>query len=50
MQAGEIKEYKLLSFNMHVRTLFVHFRSEAIQRTGRAGRTAPGKCFRLFSK
>lgn len=25
-------------------------KSEAIQRTGRAGRTAPGKCFRLYSK
>lgn len=25
-------------------------KSEAIQRTGRAGRTAPGKCFRLFSR
>lgn len=24
--------------------------SEAIQRTGRAGRTAPGKCYRLYSK
>ncbi len=24
--------------------------SEATQRTGRAGRTAPGKCFRLYSK
>ena len=26
------------------------FRSEAIQRAGRAGRTAPGKCLRLYSK
>ena len=25
-------------------------RSEAAQRTGRAGRTAPGKCFRLYSE
>ena len=25
-------------------------KSEATQRTGRAGRTAPGKCFRLYSK
>ena len=25
-------------------------KSEAIQRTGRAGRTSPGKCFRLFSR
>ncbi|XP_033112480.1 probable ATP-dependent RNA helicase DHX40 [Anneissia japonica] len=25
-------------------------RSEAIQRTGRAGRTAPGKCYRIYSK
>lgn len=25
-------------------------RSEAIQRAGRAGRTSPGKCFRLYSK
>ena len=24
--------------------------SEAVQRTGRAGRTAPGKCYRLYSK
>lgn len=25
-------------------------KSEAVQRTGRAGRTSPGKCFRLYSK
>jgi len=45
---------KQLSYNPRTRldslNVVLISRSEAIQRAGRAGRTAPGKCFRLFSK
>lgn len=45
-------EVKYLSSSQNsVGTVFTFScRSEALQRSGRAGRTATGKCFRIYSK